>query len=46
MFLTPKNGLNITPRFPLFVGQHKEANRPFLKPISGTKLHQNGMNKS
>lgn len=39
MFWGLKNGSNITPRFPLFVGQHKEANRSFPKPTSGTKLH-------
>ena len=46
MFRGLKNGSNITSRSRLFAGQSEEANRPFPKPISGTKLHQNGMNKS
>lgn len=38
MFLTSKNESNITPRSRLFAGQSEEANRPFPKPTSGTKL--------
>lgn len=38
MFLTPKNGSNIPFRSRLFAGQSEEANRPFPKPTSGTKL--------
>ena len=37
MFLTPKNGSNITSRSRLFTGQSEEANHPFPKPTSGTK---------
>jgi len=37
MFLTPKNGSNITSRSHLFAGQSEEANHPFPKPTSGTK---------
>ena len=39
MFRGLKNGSNITFRFRLFAGQSEEANHPFPKPISGTKLH-------
>ena len=46
MFRGLKNGSNITSRSRLFAGQSEEANHPFPKLISGTKLHQNGMNKS
>ena len=42
MFLTPKNGSNITPRSRLFAGQSEEANRPFPKPTSGTKPIKKG----
>ena len=39
MFRGLKNGSNITSRSRLFAGQSEEANRPFPKPTSGTKLH-------
>ena len=42
MFLTPKNGSNITSRSHLFAGQSEEANHPFPKPTSGTKPIKKG----
>ena len=42
MFLTSKNGSNITSRSRLFAGQSEEANRPFPKPTSGTKPIKKG----
>ena len=38
MFWGLKNGSNITPRFPLFVGQHKEANVGSRHSLTGQGL--------
>ena len=41
MFLTPKNGSNITSRSRLFAGQSEEANYPVPGTGIGNKVGQN-----